>query len=103
MSERTRTVRQSILAELRRGPVTALDLSKSVGVQEKEVASHLEHLQQSLRRGPSRLVVEPAECIACGFVFEHRKRLKKPSSCPECRASRIHPPRYRIDAEPTRS
>jgi predicted Zn-ribbon and HTH transcriptional regulator len=103
--ERNRTVRQAILEELERGPVSALELSKLVGVSEKDIYGHLEHLQQSWRKGSRRFTVEPAECIACGFVFEDRKRLKKPSSCPECRRERIHPPRYSISgpAAPTQS
>ena len=67
-----------------------------MGISEKDVAGHLEHLQRSLRTGGAALEVLPAECLACGFVFKERTRLTRPGSCPECRATRIDPPAFRI-------
>ena len=42
--ERTRTVREALREELLRGAATARDLSERVGVREKDVPGHLEHL-----------------------------------------------------------
>jgi hypothetical protein len=67
-----------------------------VGVREKEIAGHLEHLRQSLKRGPERLEVEPAECLSCGYRFEDRQRLTRPSACPRCRGQRLDPPGFRV-------
>jgi aryl-alcohol dehydrogenase-like predicted oxidoreductase/predicted Zn-ribbon and HTH transcriptional regulator len=94
--ERNSTVRQAILEVLERGAATARDLSRLVGISEKEVAGHLEHLQRSLKKGDRTFVMEPAECAKCGFRFTERTRLTKPSSCPECRAERVHPPQFRV-------
>ena len=96
---RSETLRQSIRRHLRAGPVTARDLSALVRIREKEVISHLEHLERSLRRSGERLVLDPAECLACGYRFKNRRRLSKPSACPRCRAERIAPPVFRL--EPT--
>ncbi len=95
--ERQQTVRAALKAALEEGPATAKDLSGAVGIREKDVAGHLEHLAKSLAREARALVVEPACCLACGFVFRERTRFERPGSCPECRQTRIDPPVFRID------
>ena len=52
---------------LREGPTTLAQLSGAVSVSGKDLATHLEHLERSLRRGDERLVVDPATCLACGL------------------------------------
>jgi len=94
--ERDKTLRQDILSHLAEGPLTARELSALVSIREKEVIPHLEHLQRSLKRQKDKLVVEPAECLACGYVFSDRRRLTKPSSCPGCRNQRIEPPVFSL-------
>src|SRR5215470_12454818 len=90
------TIRSALRAALLAGPLTAHELSARVGVGEKEVADHLEHLARSLRHGEDRLLVEPARCLACGFVFKDRTRLARPSKCPACRSQRITPARFHV-------
>jgi transcriptional regulator len=92
------TVRHRILTELAQGPLSALDLSGLVGIPEKEVAGHLEHIRQSLHRSGTRLLVQPAECTKCGFVFEKRERLTRPGKCPVCRGESIHAPLFSLAA-----
>ena len=94
--EQNRTLRQSILRCLEDGPLTSRELSALVQIREKDVAPHLEHLEKSLRRSKRRLVIEPAECLQCGFRFEKRRRFTKPSACPRCRCQRIEPPVFRL-------
>ena len=97
-SEATDTVRHRIALELAQGPLSALDLSGLVGIPEKEIAGHLEHIRQSLHRTGKRLVVQPAECAKCGFLFEKRDRLTRPGKCPVCRSESIHAPLFNIEA-----
>lgn len=94
--EQNQTLRQSILDCLEEGPVTARELSALVRIREKDVAPHLEHLEKSLHRSGKRLVIEPAECLQCGFRFDKRRRFTKPSACPLCRCQRIDPPVFRL-------
>jgi transcriptional regulator len=94
--ESARTIRDAIRAELREGPMTALELSSAVGIPHKAVAEHLEHLRRSAGSAGERLDVEPASCPDCGFVFRERTRLTRPSRCPTCRSERIVPPRFAI-------
>ena len=90
------TVRHRILSELAQGTLSALDLSGLVGIPEKEVAGHLEHIRQSLHRTGKRLLVQPAECAKCGFVFEKRGRLTRPGRCPVCKSESIHAPLFSL-------
>ncbi len=91
------TVREELRAALIDGPATARELSARAGLREKDVVEHLEHLARSLEHRGEQLVVEPAACIACGFVFRSRERLTRPGACPSCRSTRIDPPSFRIE------
>ena len=93
---RAHTVRQDLALALRGGPATARDLSKAVGVSEKDVADHLVHLAKSLRAHGEELVITPAECLECGFVFARREKLKRPSRCARCSSTRLTLPEFSI-------
>jgi predicted Zn-ribbon and HTH transcriptional regulator len=95
--ERSATIRELLEAELREGPATARELSQAVGIPEKEVADHLEHLQKSIEALGEKLVLHPAGCVACGYAFADRTRFKKPSRCPKCGRERIDPPAFSIE------
>jgi predicted Zn-ribbon and HTH transcriptional regulator len=99
MSASGKTVRLSLAAALRGERLSAHALSGRVGIPEKDVAFHLEHLARSLARGRERLVVYPAACEDCGFVFKKRERLAGPSRCPLCKSERITPPAFSIAAD----
>jgi predicted Zn-ribbon and HTH transcriptional regulator len=80
------------------GPATAKELSARVSIPEKEVFPHLAHIRKSLHHSQQRLVMEPARCRACGFVFHKRERFRKPGRCPSCHQSFIDQPVFRIQA-----
>lgn len=90
------TIRKQIQALLEDGPMTDRELSQALGMAEKDVAGHLEHLARSLAAQGKKLAAEPSKCLACGFRFEKRERLKAPGRCPRCRAERISRPEYSI-------
>jgi hypothetical protein len=92
----TRTPRQAIRDHLRESALTARDLSARLGLPEREIVPHLEHLARSLRAAGERLEVDPARCLHCGFVFRERARLGKPSGCPRCRKPHVTAPVFRI-------
>jgi putative acetyltransferase len=94
--ERAETPRSAIRDALLGAPLSARQISQRASVPEKEVAAHLEHLGRSLKRQGERLVIKPAECLACGFVFKERQRMTAPGSCPSCRSERIAPPTFQI-------
>ncbi len=99
--ERKETLRQAIMKHLEAGPCTTRDLSQLIGIREKEVIPHLEHIQKSLRASGRKLIVLPAQCLSCDYVFKNRKRLTKPSACPKCRKSQIDPPVFSLERRET--
>jgi len=91
------TVRHAIVAELLQGPCSARDLSAAIGVPEREIGNHLEHIKKTLSLSGRRLVVTPAECKKCGFVFAKREKLKRPGKCPVCKGESIREPLFAIE------
>ena len=91
------TVRREIIDALREGPCSARDLSAAVSISEREVSGHLEHIQRSIHSAGQRLVVIPAVCKKCGFVFAKREKLRRPGKCPVCKGESIQEPRFVIE------
>jgi predicted Zn-ribbon and HTH transcriptional regulator len=98
-AERAATLRQQIMDLLPRHPMTAKDLSMAIGIGEKQIYPHLEHIQQSLRQQNRSLQVTPSICKQCGFVFKKRERFKKPGKCPVCRSESIEEPVFFLPAD----
>jgi hypothetical protein len=93
------TVRRSILSVLEEGEHSAKELSSAIRISEKEVYDHLEHIRKSMGHAAHRqLLVTPAECKQCGFVFSKRERLKKPGKCPVCRGESIYDPLFSVSS-----
>jgi len=93
------TVRHVILLALEAGPRSAREISAEVSISEREVYDHLEHVRKTVAKSNRLLVVAPAECRKCGFVFEKRERLKKPGKCPVCRGESIADPLFSVSNE----
>ena len=92
-ADRHDTLRHEIVSLLAEESLTAREISERVGIREKEVLEHLEHIKTALHGG---LVVIPALCMGCGFSFRKRERLKGPGRCPVCRSERIAEPRFSV-------
>jgi predicted Zn-ribbon and HTH transcriptional regulator len=90
------TVRQAILALLQGEPVSALEISAAVRIREKEVYDHLEHIRRTLHPAGGGLLVTPAGCRKCGYLFTKRDRLTPPGKCPVCRHSAISGPLFAL-------
>ena len=95
-ASRRDTVRRQMADLLRTGSFSAREMSAAVGIREKDVAEHLEHLRRSLGQDARQLTVEPAECLACGFIFKKRERFDTPGKCPVCRSEAISEPRFSL-------
>ena len=96
--ERAETVRAGLRELLRSGEHSLRELSQALSVAERDLLEHIEHLARSLPHSGERLAIDPPRCLACGFAFEARTRLKRPGRCPACKATRIAPPRFAITA-----
>jgi predicted Zn-ribbon and HTH transcriptional regulator len=90
------TTRQRIADALRDQPMTASELSETVGVPTSAVYGHLEHVAKSLDGSDEQFLVAPPACRACGFDgFDDP--LNYPSRCPECRSERIAEPQFTVE------
>lgn len=73
--------------ELRSVSSLARELGSTRGTLEED----LRHAIRSARAQGHDLLVVPARCKSCGFVFGEDK-LTKPSRCPACKGTRLHEP-----------
>ena len=89
------TLRHEIVSLLDGDELSAREISAAIGIAEKEVYGHLEHIQ--LHKRDLHLLITPAVCRKCGFVFRKRERLKKPGKCPVCRGELISEPLFSIE------
>lgn len=92
---REKTIRQQMTDLLKTQSLSARDLSQILSITEKEAVSHLYHVRRSTASG-FELIVEPAACRHCGFVFETRERLSRPGKCPKCRGQHISVPHFSL-------
>ena len=88
------TIRRQIISCLGSGPMNAIEISQDIGIMEKEVYGHLNHIDRSMAAQGKRLVIHPSRCLKCGFIFEKRERFTRPGRCPQCRGTRIKRPEY---------
>lgn len=74
---------------------TAKEISQALGLKEKEVFEHLEHVDKSLGRDVT-IIHRPAQCLRCDFEFKKRKRFTTPGRCPVCKSEHIADPVYMV-------
>lgn len=86
------------LREVLTTPRTASSLARELGLRRGDVEEDLQHAIRSARAAGERVVITPASCKQCGFVFD-RDKLSKPGKCPECRGSRIFEPLVSIERD----
>jgi len=94
--ERHETIRQYIIALLQDYTISAKEISGFLKIPEKDVYDHLGHIRKTTNKGGYHLVVSPAKCAKCSFVFRKRGRLAKPGKCPICHGSQIISPLFSI-------
>jgi predicted Zn-ribbon and HTH transcriptional regulator len=97
-----RTRRQQLRALLAREELPFDALRELLGVSVRLLEDELRHVERTARGAGERLVVSPARCLACDFVFRARERrhLHAPGRCPQCRSERIADPTFRIQRAP---
>ena len=90
------TIRQKIISLLNEAELSAREISGEVGISEKEVVEHLDHIARSVAAQNKRVIISPAACLGCDYVFEDRRRFTRPGRCPQCKKSHIQSPRFYI-------
>ena len=87
--------RRHLLELVSSEPRTTSSLARELGLDRRDMEDDLRHMIRSARASGHEVVVEPARCKRCGFVFEE-DRLSRPGRCPACRESRIYEPLIRV-------
>ena len=95
--ERYETLRKRIAAILKEESFSGRELAAQLRIPERDVYHHLEHIRRTMNKGDFHLVVEPARCEKCGFVFAKRERLSKPGRCPLCRSESVTQPVFSVE------
>jgi len=80
--------RRDLVKMLSAQPRSASSIARELGLDRRDVEDELHHAIRSARAAGQTIVIEPAKCKQCGFVFGE-DRLAKPSKCPQCKGTRL--------------
>lgn len=80
--------RKDLLNLLTAQPRSVSAIARELGLKRTDVEDDLRHLIRSARAAGHVVVIDPARCRACGFLFGEEK-LSKPGKCPVCRGTRL--------------
>lgn len=94
------TIRQKMIELLKVRPWDAGGLSRALGISQRMVESHLNHVGKSVEAQGLRWVIDPSRCGECDFRFVGRDRTTKPSRCPKCKCEQIVPPMFSVEDQP---
>ena len=90
------TLRKHLQDLLSEQPRSVSSLAHELGMRRGDVEDELRHAIRSARAAGHRVVVEPARCKTCGYVFAE-DRLAKPGRCPQCKGSRLFEAQLRLE------
>src|SRR5439155_20578233 len=90
------SVRRDLVKMLSVQPRSVSSIAREMGLDRGDVEDHLRHAIRSARAAGHRVIVEPAKCRQCGFMFNEDK-VSKPGKCPECRGTRLYEAQIRIE------
>ena len=91
------TIRQKITELLKVKPVDTGYLSRALGVTQRAIEHHLEHVAKSVGK---KFEITASICNDCGFTYKDRSRTTKPTKCPKCRSESIMPPLFFVREDP---
>jgi predicted Zn-ribbon and HTH transcriptional regulator len=90
------TRRRAIVDLLTVEPRSVSSLARAMGLTRGDVEDDLRHALRTARAAGHAIVIEPACCKSCGFVFGE-ERLAKPGKCPSCHGTRLFEAQIRIE------
>ena len=92
------TRREDVMDYLKNNPSTISELAVLYETVNSVIVEDLEHIFKTLKNDPLQLMIKPAMCQKCEYVFPaHRKRFADPKKCPECHSERIDPQIFKIE------
>jgi predicted Zn-ribbon and HTH transcriptional regulator len=87
--------RRDLIQLLQHESRSVSSIARELRLRKGDVEDDLRHLVRSARAAGHDVIVEPARCRTCGFVFGEEK-LSKPGKCPSCRGTRILEAQIRV-------
>ena len=93
------TRRETIAELLERSehPVTVEEICEELDIKKRSIVyEDIDHIAKSVKRENKELLIRPAICGKCQFVFKVKKTAKAPSKCPKCRSEWILSPGFVI-------
>jgi predicted Zn-ribbon and HTH transcriptional regulator len=90
------TFRRDLISMLTAQPRSVSSIARELRLDRRHVEDDLRHAIRSARAAGYSVVIEPARCKQCGFVFGEDK-LSKPGKCPSCRGTRIFEAQIKIE------
>jgi len=94
------TTRRKSIAELlekSEHPMTAQDICSILDIKNRSIVyEDIGHIAKSAKNSGKEVLIRPASCGKCGYVFSSRKAASRPSKCPKCRSQWILLPGYLI-------
>lgn len=93
----TRRERIAEILEETEYPLTADDICRALDIKERSIVyEDINHISRSIKNEGKDLLVQPARCGNCDFVFKVKGSAKRPSKCPKCKGQWIISPGYLI-------
>ncbi len=78
-------------------PLTAQDLCEILGLKKRSIIyEDIDHIARSVRNQGKQVIVSPARCGKCQYIFKKMKSSKAPTKCPKCRSEWIIAPSFLI-------
>ena len=88
--------RKGLIILLKDKPLGIAEIACLMKITQKDVEDDIRHLIKSLKHSEYQLIITPAQCRNCGFVF-NKEKLHKPGKCPQCHGTWIHEPVFKIN------
>jgi len=93
----TRRERIAEMLEETEFPLTADDICQVLDIKDRSlVYEDITHISKSIKNKSKELLVQPARCGNCDFIFKVKGVAKRPSKCPNCKGQWIISPGYLI-------
>ncbi|MFX1607052.1 MAG: transcriptional regulator [Promethearchaeota archaeon] len=85
------------LLERTEHPLTVEEICERLDIKKRSIVyEDIDHISKSVKRENKELLIRPARCGKCLFIFKARKTAKAPSKCPKCRSEWILSPAFLI-------
>ena len=93
----TRREQIAMLLESAEQPMTAQQICDILDLEKRSIVyEDIDHIARSVRNLGKEVIVKPASCGKCNFVFRVKGSAKAPTKCPKCRSEWILAPGFLI-------